>query len=79
MRGIPAGEGSLWSEATGEVEADGKVLILKRVHVQYHARIPVEKRDVAERVLAVHADSCPIARSFRGSIGILTSLDVEDG
>lgn len=78
MRGIPAGEGSLWSEATGEVEADGKVLILKRIQVRYHARIPLEKQEVAERVLAVHADSCPIARSLRASIGILTSLDVED-
>jgi organic hydroperoxide reductase OsmC/OhrA len=69
----------LWSEATGEVEADGKVLILRRIHVRYHARIPSEKRDVVERILAVHADSCPIARSLQGSIGIVTSLAVETG
>jgi len=35
-RGIPAGDGLLASEATGEVELDGRVLVIRRIHVTYH-------------------------------------------
>jgi organic hydroperoxide reductase OsmC/OhrA len=53
------------------------VLVIRRIHVRYRLRIDPAKRDVAERVLGLHADSCPVARSFRGCIDISTSLDME--
>ena len=34
-----------------------------------------EARPSAERVLAVHADKCPVARSIGGSIGITTGIE----
>jgi uncharacterized OsmC-like protein len=77
-RAIPAGKGYLTAEAVGEVEEVDKVLVLRRIHVTYHLKLAVEKRDVAERVHAFHAKFCPVYRSIGGSITITTSLEMED-
>jgi uncharacterized OsmC-like protein len=61
--------------ARGEVELDSKVLVVKRIAVTYTGlHIPEEDREKVERVLAVHADGCPVARSLKGSIEITTGL-----
>ena len=62
-------------QARGEVELEGKVLVLKRIHVTYTG-LDVDEQDAEKvaRVLAVHADGCPVARSVRGSIDITTQL-----
>jgi organic hydroperoxide reductase OsmC/OhrA len=54
------------------------VLVLKRIHADYHLKIAPADRDTAERVHAMHADFCPVARSFRGCIEVTTSLHMED-
>ncbi|MGB3714649.1 MAG: OsmC family protein [Candidatus Promineifilaceae bacterium] len=77
-RDIPAGEGYLYSEATGEVELDGKILVIRRIHVRYHLKIDPSKHDVAERVLGFHADYCPTARTIRDCVDITTSLEMEN-
>jgi len=75
---VPAGEGRLASEAIGEVELDGKVLVIRRIHVRYRLKLDQDKREIAERVHGFHADFCPVARSFRGCIEITTALEIED-
>ncbi len=67
----------LTSETRGEVEKDGRVLIIKRIHVTYHLKIAHEHRETAERVHEFHADFCPVARSIRDSIDITTELVME--
>ncbi len=61
--------------ARGEVELEGKVLVVKRIHVTYTG-LQVDEQDAekVERVLAVHADGCPVARSIKGAIEITTRL-----
>lgn len=61
--------------ARGEVELEGKVLVIKRIHVTYTG-LQVDERDAekVDRVLAVHADGCPVARSVKGAIEITTRL-----
>jgi uncharacterized OsmC-like protein len=66
------------SEAVGEVEKEGKVLVVRRIHVTYHLRLLASKREVAERVLAFHAEFCPMARTIRDCVDISTSLEIED-
>ena len=62
--------------ARGEVELDGKVLVIRRIHVTYSGfEVPEDEREKVERVLAVHADGCPVARSLRGAIDITTSVE----
>jgi hypothetical protein len=60
--------------ATGEVELEGKVLVLRRVHVRLELRAAPEHRETAERVHGFYADSCPLYRSLRAAIAITTEL-----
>ena len=60
----------------GEIELDGKVLVITRIHVTYTGvTFDDDDRDAVQRVLATHADGCPVARSLRGAIAITTSID----
>ena len=70
-RGIdPAG---LVGHARGEIELDGKVLVIKRIHFSYSGvQIPDDKREAAERALATHHRSCPVSRSIEAGIQITT-------
>lgn len=59
--------------ARGEIELDGKVLIIKRIHVEYSgAQIPADKREAAERALSTHQQSCPVSRSIEAAIEVTT-------
>jgi uncharacterized OsmC-like protein len=60
------------------VELDGKVLVIRRIHVTYHLRVDPAQRETAERVLGFHADVCPVARTLRGCIAISTALETAD-
>ena len=60
----------------GEVETENKVLVVKRIKQIFHLTADEEDRDTIERVLEVYADSCPVARSIKGSIEISSELEV---
>ncbi len=61
--------------ARGEVELEGKVLVVKRIAVTYTGlEVADQDAEKVRRVLAVHADGCPVARSLAGSIEITTEL-----
>jgi uncharacterized OsmC-like protein len=61
--------------ARGEVELEGKVLVLKRIKVTYTGMsVADQDAEKVQRVLAVHADGCPVARSLKGAIEITTQL-----
>lgn len=61
--------------ARGEVELESKVLVVKRIQVTYTGlQVAEGDREKVDRVLAVHADGCPVARSLKGSIDITTEL-----
>ena len=63
----------------GEIEKDGKVLVIRRIHVTYTLRgVPEDRREVVERVHGFHADFCPVARSIRAAIDISTELVYEE-
>ena len=66
----------LVGNARGEIELDGKVLVIKRIHVTYAGlNVAAEDRDKAERALGTHANGCPVARSLQGSIEITTAVE----
>ena len=65
-------------DARGEVETEGRVLIVKRIHVDYHLKLAPENRDAAVRAHELHADSCPVARTLKGCVQITTRLIMED-
>ena len=59
---------------TGEIDLDGKVLVVKRIAVTYHLVADEKQRETIERVLASHADRCPMARTIGGCVQITTRL-----
>ncbi len=63
------------AEAVGEVEADGKVLVIKRIKQVFRLTASEGDRQTVERVLGVYADSCPVARSVKGSIEITSEME----
>ncbi len=64
---------------TGEVELEGKVLVLRRIHVKLELRAAPEHRETAERVHGFFAEGCPVYRSLRAAIGITTELALLEG
>jgi uncharacterized OsmC-like protein len=65
-------------KATGEVELEGNVIVLRRIHVKLELRAAPEHRDTAARVHGFYADACPLYRSLRAAIGITTELVLLD-
>lgn len=61
---------------TGEVELDGKVLVVKRIHAHYRLQGDGVDPDVVERVHDFHAEKCPVARSIRDAIEVTTSYEL---
>jgi uncharacterized OsmC-like protein len=62
----------------GEVEKEGGVLVLRRIHVKYRlSGVPEEAHDTVARVLEMHADRCPVARSLKAAIEITTEVEFE--
>ena len=61
------------------MEKDGGVLVIRRIHVKYRLHVPDPDavRDTVARVLEMHVDKCPVARSFKGAIEITTELDFQ--
>jgi len=82
-RGIPAGDGFLHSESVGELEKEGGVLVIKRVHVKYTLKVDsalyAEKEAAVQRAFELHPDSCPVYRSIHTSIDITKELEVVEG
>lgn len=56
---------------------DGRVLLIKSIHVKYYLKVDKESIQTAERVHEMHADFCPVARSIKDCIAISTELVVE--
>jgi len=68
-------EGDLVSDVRGFVAKDGRVLVIRRIEVDYRLKLDEEHREAAERVLEFHADHCPVARTLKGCVEIETSME----
>ena len=77
-RKINAKDGRLSCEVRGEVESEGGVLVIKRVHVTHSLRAeqPDDVRDTVERVHGVYAQSCPVYRSLSPAFQITSSVEI---
>jgi uncharacterized OsmC-like protein len=69
----------LTSDATGEVEIEEGVLIIRRIHVVLRLRAAPESQSTAERVHGFFADRCPVYRTLKPAIEITTELVFEAG
>ena len=62
-------------DARGEIELEGKVLVIKRIHVIYHLQTPREDKEKVDRAYVIHAENCPVYLLLRAAIDITTELD----
>ena len=62
------------AEASADVELDGTVLVIRRIHVKLVLQAETAHRETAERVHGFFASSCPIYRSLHPQIAITTEL-----
>jgi uncharacterized OsmC-like protein len=60
----------------GEIETEKKVLVVKRIKQTFYLTADERDRQKIERVLRIYADSCPVARSVKGSIEISSDLEL---
>jgi uncharacterized OsmC-like protein len=67
----------LTADATGEVETDNGVLIIRRIHVVLRLRAAPEHRETAERLHGTFANFCPVYRTLKPAIEITTELAFE--
>lgn len=66
--------------ARGEIELDGQVLVVKRIHVEYSGvEVPDDRRDAADRALAGHQRACPVSRSIEPCIEVTTAWATSAG
>jgi uncharacterized OsmC-like protein len=61
----------------GEVEKEDGVLVIRRIHVRYLARVPPGKEEAARRAHDVHHPSCPVYRTVAGCIDVTTELELQ--
>jgi len=80
VRGISASDGLLCSDSIGELEKEGGVLVIKRIHVNYILRVDInlftEKESAIQRAFELHPNSCPVYKSIHSSIEITKTLEV---
>jgi len=62
------------SEGTGEVELEGRVLVIRRIHVRLKLRAEEEHRETAFKVHGFFAENCPVYLSLYKAITITTEL-----
>jgi hypothetical protein len=60
------------------VELEGKVIVLRRIHLKLELRAAPEHRETAARVHEFYADSCPLYRSLKAALGITSELVLMD-
>ena len=77
-RQIPAAGDRYHAEATGEVEKEEGVLVIKRIHVVLRLKAEASVRETAERVHGIFADRCPVYRSLKAAIQMTTELDFQE-
>ena len=77
MRKVSASEGRLIGEASGEIEKEEGVLVIKRIHVRLKLKASEAERETAERVHGFYRDRCAVYRSLRAAIAITTELIFE--
>ena len=75
-RQIDAKHGRLIADVRGEIESDGGVLVIRRVHVRFLLKAAEDVRDTVERVHSVYKEKCPVYRSLRPAFEITSACEL---
>ncbi len=73
---IDASNGRLTAEVTGEVEAEERVLVIRRIHVAMRLAAPEESRATVGHVHGSYAMRCPLYRTLHNAIQLTSSVEL---
>ena len=62
------------SEAVGEIELEGSVLVIRRIHVRLKLKAEEPNRETASKVHGFFAEKCPVYLSLYKAITMTTEL-----
>jgi uncharacterized OsmC-like protein len=74
-RAIRVGKDELGAEVEGLIEKVGNGIKITTIRIHYTLAVPPEKREEAERAVAVHDRACPATQSVTPAIKV--EWDVE--
>lgn len=77
-RKIPTHPDKLWSEVDGMIEKVDGHLVVSKIIVRYHVKVPTGKREEAERAIQIHEKGCPASQSVQRGIAIEYSGTIEE-
>ena len=69
-RHIDPNGGKLTADATGEVEKEDGVLVIKRIHVVLRITASEDERETIERVHGLYPMNCPLYRTLHQAIAL---------
>ncbi|MFQ5709891.1 MAG: OsmC family protein, partial [bacterium] len=75
-REIPSYPDKLHADVEGDIEDVGGTIVITKIRVSYHLKIPRGKREAAERALKFHPTKCPAAMSVKNCIDISWTADI---
>lgn len=70
---IDASSGRLTADATGDVETEEGVLVIRRIRVSIRLVAPEEVKQIVERVHGIYAKHCPLYRTLHKAIQLTSS------
>jgi len=76
-RQINASEGRLTADVVGEVEAEGGVLVIRRIHVAMTLAAPESSRETVQRVHDIYAMNCPLYRTLYRAIELTSTFNIQ--
>ena len=69
-RGIRTNKDTLGAEVEGLIEKVGTGIKITTIRIHYTLTVPADKRQEAERAVAVHDKGCPATQSVTPSINV---------
>jgi hypothetical protein len=59
-------------------EVVDRIPVLTELKIAYHLRMPAGRRETVDRALATHQGKCPSAQSFKDSVAISWTAEIEE-
>jgi uncharacterized OsmC-like protein len=75
-RQIDASNGKLTAEVTGEVETEGGVLVIRRIHVAMRLAASKDAEETVDRTHDIYAMRCPLYRTLHNAIQLTSSVEL---
>lgn len=66
------------ADVEGNIEDADGILKITTIRLKYHAKIPSDAREKAERALAVYADRCPAYQTVKHCVECSWTADFEE-